>query len=304
MKSIITITGDLGSGKSTVSAILAERLHYQRFSTGDLQRNLARQKGMTSLELNRYTESHPEIDRQIDEGVIALAEQHSRIIIDSRLAWHFVPESFKVYLTVDPMIASSRVLSSSRGEVERYATLEEAFDKLNQRRLSEKRRFKTLYDIDIDKPEHYSAIIDTTYSTPNEVAEKIIELHQCRQSSALTLNAWFNPKRLFPTKAAGQIGDEEVQSIIHAICSTGYDENFPVGIVQVGDNYFIYDGHRRVSAAITLNLIFIPCAILAADDRAVCGTISARQFVDAHFSKSNAKEWARAHSFAFPHYPA
>jgi len=295
-RSIITITGDLGSGKSTVSAILAESLNYRKFSTGDLQRNLAREKGMTSLELNKFTEDHPEIDREIDAGVVKLAENNSRIIIDSRLAWHFVPDSFKVYLTVDPMTASSRILSAYRGEEEQYSSLEEACDQLTQRRASEKLRFKLLYDIEIDDPRNYSVIVDTTFANPDEVAGKIIEAYNDWRSSTLTVKAWFNPKRLFPTKT---IDDRENQAIIRR----KYDADLPVIIVKSDDNYFIYDGHRRVSAAIASDSLFIPCVIMAVNDEFVAGGMTAGEFVRDNFSISKARAWEDTHGIAYTHVP-
>jgi predicted cytidylate kinase len=299
-QSIITITGDLGSGKSTVSSLLAERLNYRKFSTGDLQRNLAREKGMTSLELNKFSENHPEIDQQIDAGVVSLAENDDRIVIDSRLAWHFVPPSFKVYLTVDPLVAASRVFSASRGREEVYATLEEACEKLAQRRASEKRRFKLLYDIDSDDPDNYSVIVDTTYAAADDVAGKIVELYQAWQSSSLTLKAWLNPKRLYPTRT---ITADEAQPVIRAVSAGGCNTNNPISIVKVGENYFIYDGHKRASAAILSKIVFIPCLIAAVDEEYAVDEVSANKFVADNFSISTVRDWEVIHKFTFPCYP-
>ena len=61
----ISLAGDLGSGKSTVGAILAERLSAAVYSTGTIQRKIAEEMGMTTLQLNQYMETHPEIDGKI-----------------------------------------------------------------------------------------------------------------------------------------------------------------------------------------------------------------------------------------------
>jgi cytidylate kinase len=42
------VNGDLGSGKTTVSVLLAQRLRVRRVSIGDLYRNLAPQRGVTA----------------------------------------------------------------------------------------------------------------------------------------------------------------------------------------------------------------------------------------------------------------
>ena len=49
MAKIITITGDLGSGKSTVSNVLIDRLNYDYIYTGKIQREIAERYKMTTL---------------------------------------------------------------------------------------------------------------------------------------------------------------------------------------------------------------------------------------------------------------
>ena len=68
MKDKISLAGDLGSGKSTVSDVLISRLGAEYYSTGAIVRSIAASKGMTVTELNKYMETHPEIDHEIDDG--------------------------------------------------------------------------------------------------------------------------------------------------------------------------------------------------------------------------------------------
>ena len=49
----ITITGNLGSGKSTICNILKEKYQFEIYSTGKVQRKLAEDMGMTTLEFNQ-----------------------------------------------------------------------------------------------------------------------------------------------------------------------------------------------------------------------------------------------------------
>src|SRR5205085_10109372 len=106
----VAISGELGSGKSTLAKQLAQDLGARYFSTGDLQREIARRRGMTTLELNRISESDPTVDRAIDDELVAVASANPAVVLDSRMAWHFVPWSLKVYVVVDPNIAARRVL--------------------------------------------------------------------------------------------------------------------------------------------------------------------------------------------------
>ena len=59
---IITITGDLASGKSKVTTLLANELGYEIYRNGDYVRKLAKEKGMDITQFNEYVKQHPEID--------------------------------------------------------------------------------------------------------------------------------------------------------------------------------------------------------------------------------------------------
>ena len=97
MSKIISLTGDLGSGKSTVSAILCKTMNYEYVYTGQIQRRIAERYSMTTNELNVYAETNPEIDQEIDNTFKSLVDAEN-LIVDSRLAWYFIPNSFKVFL--------------------------------------------------------------------------------------------------------------------------------------------------------------------------------------------------------------
>ncbi|MFN4256381.1 MAG: cytidylate kinase family protein, partial [Saprospiraceae bacterium] len=68
----ITITGDLGSGKSAVSKILCQKTGFPYVSTGQIQRQLAADMGMDTLEMNRRADWDPTIDERIDGIFIGL----------------------------------------------------------------------------------------------------------------------------------------------------------------------------------------------------------------------------------------
>jgi len=169
----ISLTGDLGSGKSHVSRLLSEKLGFRIVSTGSIQREIAAKHGMTTLELNEYTKTHPEIDDEIDGTITKLQEAEESLIFDSRLAWHFAPKSFKVYLTVNMDEAARRIFYDKRTS-ENYQDIEEAKNKIRARRKSELERFKEYYNIDYSDLKNYDLIVDTTEISPEEVCEKII----------------------------------------------------------------------------------------------------------------------------------
>ena len=91
----ITIAGDLGSGKSTVANHLISNINYRIESAGLIFRRLAEQHGMTAKEFNQFIESNPKYDNMVDDTIKEMGAKEENIIFDSRLAWYFVPKSFK-----------------------------------------------------------------------------------------------------------------------------------------------------------------------------------------------------------------
>ena len=65
----ISITGRLGSGKSTVAKIIAEKYGFEIVSTGTALRNIAAELGMTALEFNKLMTADPKYDYMIDNGL-------------------------------------------------------------------------------------------------------------------------------------------------------------------------------------------------------------------------------------------
>ena len=169
----ISLAGDLGSGKSTVADILINRLGAEYYSTGAIVRSIAARHGMSVVELNVYMETHPEIDTEIDNGLVELANVDKPMVIDSRMAWHFTKGTFKVYLSTDVETSALRIMSANRVG-EHSATLEETIADTRARRESEKKRYKTQYGVDIKDLTNYSLIVDTTVANPTEVAECIL----------------------------------------------------------------------------------------------------------------------------------
>ena len=173
MIKIITITGDLGSGKSTVSKILQERLNYDYVYTGKIQREIANRYQMTTMELNSYAETHPEIDEEIDATFKSLNDS-ANLIVDSRLAWFFIPKSFKVYLKTDVEVAAKRISNDAQRKNEKYASTEEAIKNIIARKESENKRYMDLYGADCSDLSYFDLIINTSFITIEETADIII----------------------------------------------------------------------------------------------------------------------------------
>jgi cytidylate kinase len=132
-------------------------------------RSIAAKRGMSVVELNHYMETHPEIDNEIDNGLVELGKSDKCLVIDSRMAWHFTEGTFKVYLSTDVETSALRIMSANRAG-EHSATLEDTVSDTKARRESEKKRYKEQYGVDIKDLTNYSLIVDTTVASPAQVA--------------------------------------------------------------------------------------------------------------------------------------
>ena len=121
-----------------------------------------------------------EIDDRIDDGLRVLDKEETDVIIDSRMAWHFVPASFAVYMAADPVVSAKRIMNAGR-ESEPFSSLEEAVRSVGERRKSEMLRYEKLYGVNIKDLENYDYVIDTSFVSPETVAEHIaahFEMHR------------------------------------------------------------------------------------------------------------------------------
>lgn len=175
-KNIISLAGELSSGKGTVSKILMEELNYEVYRNGDYFRKLAKEKGMSVTEFNEYVKQHPEIDIQIENSAKEYAQTHDNFIIDARLGWYAVPESFKVYLKVDIDVAAKRAFENKdeeKKQTERFNTIEEQKADMQKRYKLENERYFEVYGVRKDDMSNYDLVIDTTNLTPQETADII-----------------------------------------------------------------------------------------------------------------------------------
>lgn len=172
--SIITLTGSLGSGKSTIGQILSKELGYEYISGGMIFREIAKEQGLTVVDINLMADEDKELDYKVDNYLKSLNDRDN-IIVDSRLAWFFIKDSLKIYLHTNIETAVERISKSDRETEGNLKDKDELTKRLVSRRQSEINRFKNLYEVNLEDFNNYNLVIDTSNSEPKEIVEKILQ---------------------------------------------------------------------------------------------------------------------------------
>lgn len=197
----ISITGNLGSGKSSVAKILQQK-GYEIFSTGKVFRQLAMEKGVSVEEFNRQvneaaSRGDRSVDKMIDDTTTRISEERDNVVFDSRLAWHFAVKSFKVFVITDINESSRRVFHDSvRANSESYASQEECRKALINRQKLETVRYKEIYGIDYYDMSNYNLVIESTNASPEEIAQEILDKMKAYQNGTFDKLMELNPSSI------------------------------------------------------------------------------------------------------------
>lgn len=239
MKNKISITGDLGSGKSEVGRILCRKMPFEKISTGTIQREIAARYGMTTLELNQYADTHPEIDEEIDSVFKSMGDSPNAYLLDSRLAWFFIPQSFKVYLQVDVRIAAERIMNDSSRKSEVYANKEAAIADLKARKSSENERFMRIYQADCRNADNFDILINTSFVSPETVTNTLLSQFELFAKDLPHQKYWLSPRLLKWEENALNEGEGEIE------------------VIKKGDDLWAVKGINALKAALDTEMISV-----------------------------------------------
>jgi cytidylate kinase len=172
----ITIFGNPGTGKSTVGKLLATQLGFEIKSSGNMFRDMATELGLTVEELDVLSLTDSQFDVKLDQMVAEYGKTHDNFIFESRLAWHFIPDSVKLALVCEENEAARRV-------AQREGISQEKAKENNDLRLATyAQRYPVCYP-GLQYPpgnEDFDFTLDVTAIPPDEVVSRILSFLQGR----------------------------------------------------------------------------------------------------------------------------
>jgi cytidylate kinase len=255
---------------------------------------MAQERGMSVLSLNEYAKMDTSVDREIDGFLASLAHSPASLIIDSRLAWYFLPEALKTYLVVDPNIAAERVFKADRTD-ENHTSIDIAYANNKERERLERERFVKLYSIDPQNWRNYDLIVDSTTASPDEVASIVLERIHQESDFYPRPECWLSPQRLIPTRPLSEF-------------TGGFDEEGPndcasLDVAVYNGAFLIVNGHASAAKALRLRQSLIRARLAAFETEQLFGGVSLETFARNSISLTAIRGWEEAHGFRLSTYP-
>ena len=168
----ITIFGFAGSGTSTIGKLLAEKLNYKFMSSGNIMRELANKKNLSIEDFEKeFCESDFNFDFELDNKVKGFGEKNNNFIFESRMAWNFIPHSFKIYLKCSEQIRYKRICEREEKNFNEIKKITEFREKKFFNRM------KKIYPKIIFPPneKNFDFFINVEKILPDEIIQKILE---------------------------------------------------------------------------------------------------------------------------------
>lgn len=157
---IITISGDAGTGTTTLAKHLSTTLSLPYFHAGAIYRELAAQKGISLMAVIAQAQHDLSLDQYVEAGLLQLMQTHKDMVVEGRLtsyqAWKHHIESFRILLTASPAIQAERV--SQREKTDYQKTLQEVIE----RDREDWGRYHRLYGISINEQNQWNSLVINT----------------------------------------------------------------------------------------------------------------------------------------------
>lgn len=159
---IIAIAGLTGSGKNTLGELIAAKLGYRLVCP--TFKDLAAKEGISLMEFQGKAEKDPDIDRKFD-AVLKEQAAAGDCVVTTWLGPWMVDADVRIKVFVADDIRAERIAKRDR------MSPAEAKRHIKARDAANRKRYKKLYDIDIDDEGIFDAVLDGGMHTPQELLE-------------------------------------------------------------------------------------------------------------------------------------
>ncbi len=164
---IIAISGLTGSGKNTLGELLAKKLGYRLVCP--TFKDLAAKEGVTLMEFQQRAAADPDIDRKFDA---ALKEQAAAgdCVVTTWLGPWMLDADVRIKVKVADRIRAERIAKRDG------MTTKEALAHLLARDDQNRKRYKKLYNIDIDDEKIFDAVLNGGRNKPEKLLKQALKV--------------------------------------------------------------------------------------------------------------------------------
>ena len=154
---VIVVSGPPGSGKTTYAKHIADKLKMNLVSAGGIFREIARERGVSVIELSEIAAKDPSIDLMVDKRMLEKAKE-GNVVLEGHLTAWIVSEyaDLKIYLAA-PFVERVKRIALREGK-----SFSEALIETSRREFLEATRFRRYYGIDILDLSIFDYVIDTS----------------------------------------------------------------------------------------------------------------------------------------------
>ncbi|HKZ45523.1 MAG TPA: cytidylate kinase family protein [archaeon] len=165
----ITVSGSSGSGKSTGAKALAKAFNLEYVFAGDIQRKIAKEKGIPLEEQVRLRGK--DVDYEMDKRNLEFAMKGD-VVIDARLSGWCAGDWADVKIFYDCPLE----VRASRAALRDNVPLEESVKNIEKRDEEDNKKYNELYGIDAFDKSIYDFVIDNKNLTKEEAENMPVKL--------------------------------------------------------------------------------------------------------------------------------
>ncbi len=168
----IVVSGDVGTGTSTLAQGLAKKLGWKYLTVGDIFRDYHKKH---KIPLWNKLALPDKLDKSVDRDFFEKMKKNKHIVFDGHyLGWFSkkLTYVYKILLVSDKKVATQRIL-------EREHTHKEKAKEIEERRRQLRKKFRKLYSNDnYEDPKIFHLVIDTTNLSIEQTIQKALKAHR------------------------------------------------------------------------------------------------------------------------------